>query len=131
MDRRDWPTAAAGADVAVTSAAEDEPSTREVEAEQRRREGEEIEVRPLEETVRQRYLLVWQDLQTRFVDDPHDVVRRSIDLIHRAMRDRGYPPVDFELRLGLTPETEELRRAFVHYRTLFWELLEKDRATAR
>jgi hypothetical protein len=131
MDRWVWPAAAAGAVVALAFAAEDEPSTREVKAEQHRREGEEIEVRPLEETVRQRYLLVWQDLQRRFVDDPHDVVRRSVVLIHRAMHDRGYPPVDFELRLGLTPETEELRRAFVHYRTLFWELLDQDRATAR
>lgn len=126
-----WPAAAVGVVVVVVLAAEDEPSTREVEAERKRRELEEREVRPLEETVRQRYLLVWQDLQTRFVDDPHDVVRRSVDLIHRAMRDRGYPTVDFELRLGLTPDTEEFRRAFVHYRTLFWKVLEKDRATAR
>jgi hypothetical protein len=124
MHRWVWPAAAAGAVAAVACAAEDEPSTRE-------RESAELEVRPLEETVRQRYLLVWQDLQTRFVDDPQDVVRRSVDLIHRAMRDRGYPAVDFELRLGLTPDTEELRRAFVHYRTLFWELLEKNRAPAR
>jgi hypothetical protein len=131
MDRWVWPVAAAGAVAAIACAAADEPSTREVEAERKRREDAEFEVRPLEETVRQRYLLVWQDLQARFVDDPHDVVRRSVDLIHRAMRDRGYPTVDFELRLGLTPDTEELRRAFVHYRTLFWELLEQDRATAR
>jgi hypothetical protein len=131
MDRWVWPAAAAGTVVALAFAAEDEPSTREVEAERKRREQGEIEVRPLDDTVRQRYLLVWQDLQTRFVDDPHDVVRKSVDLIHRALRDRGYPAVDFELPLGLTPDTEELRRAFVHYRTLFWELLEKDRAAAQ
>jgi hypothetical protein len=131
MDRWVWPAAAAAAVVVLAYAAEDEPSTREMEAERARREQEGLELRPLDDTVRQRYLLVWQDLQTQFVDDPQQVVRRSVDLIHRALRDRGYPPVDFELRLGLTPDTEELRRAFMHYRELFWELLEKHKAPTR
>jgi hypothetical protein len=107
----------------------DEPSTREAEAEarSRQRHAVEFELRPLDPTVRQRYLLVWQELQAGFVDDPPKTVRRAVDLIRRAIRDRGYPDVDFEVRLGRPADTEELRRAFVHYRVLFEELLERDR----
>jgi hypothetical protein len=81
--------------------------------------------------VRQRYLLVWQELQMGFVDDPPETVRKAVDLIRRAMRDRGYPAVDFEVRLGQPRDTEQLRKVFVHYRVLFQELLEKHRVTSR
>jgi hypothetical protein len=103
----------------------DEPSTRQVRSEGR---PDEFELRPLDPTVQQRYLLVWQELQEGFVDDPPETVRKAVDLIRRAMYDRGYPPLDFELRLGRT-NTEELRQAFLHYRSLFSELLERDRIT--
>ncbi|HEV8686240.1 MAG TPA: hypothetical protein VGQ84_03130 [Gaiellaceae bacterium] len=103
----------------------DEPSTREAEADARARQS--FELRPLDPTVRQRYLLVWQELQAGFVDDPPETVRKAVDLIRRAIRDRGYPDVDFEVPLGRPADTEELRRAFVHYRVLFEELLERDR----
>jgi hypothetical protein len=103
----------------------DEPSTREAEA--RQRHAGAFELRPLDPTVRQRYLLVWQELQAGFVDDPPKTVRKAVDLIRRAIRDRGYPDVDFEVRLDRPADTEELRRAFVHYRVLFEELLARDR----
>lgn len=108
----------------------DEPSTREVEARRRERHGE-LELRPLDPSVRQRYLLVWHELQEGFVDDPPRAVRKAVDLIHRAIRDRGYPPIDFELRLEHPSDTEELRKAFLHYRVLFSELLERDRVRSR
>jgi hypothetical protein len=111
----------------------DQPSTREMEAEGDRRpqHAEELELHPLDPSVRQRYLLVWQELQTGFVDDPPETVRKAVDLIRRAMRDRGYPAVDFEARVGRPQDTEELRKAFIHYRALFEELLERDRVTSR
>jgi hypothetical protein len=111
----------------------DEPSTREMEADEHRRQphADEVELRPLDPSVQQRYLLVWQELQTGFVDDPPETVRKAVDLIRRAMRDRGYPAVDFEVRLGYPRDTEQLRKVFVHYRVLFEELLERDRVTSR
>jgi hypothetical protein len=111
----------------------DEPSTRELEADKHRRQQHagEFELRPLDQSVRQRYLLVWQELQTGFVDDPPETVSKAVELIRRAMRDRGYPALDFEVRLGYPRDTEQLRKAFVHYRVLFNELLERDRVTNR
>jgi hypothetical protein len=111
----------------------DEPSTREREAETDRRpqHADELELRPLDPSVQQRYLLVWQELQTGFVDDPPETVRKAVELIRRAMRDRGYPAVQFEVRLEQPRDTEVLRKAFVHYRVLFEELLERDRVTTR
>jgi hypothetical protein len=106
----------------------DEPSTREVEAQTRR---EPLELRPLDPSVQQRYLLVWHELQTGFVDDPPQTVRKAVDLIRRAMSDRGYPDVDFEVRLDRPDDTEELRRAFMEYRVLFEELLARDRVSTR
>ena len=119
-----WPLALLAYDPA------DEPSTREVEARRREGHAEELRLRPLDPSVRQRYLLVWQELQEGFVDDPAKAVRKAVDLIHRAIRDRGYPTVDFELRLERPTDTEELRRAFLHYRVLFSELLERDRVSS-
>jgi hypothetical protein len=110
----------------------DEPSTRQMEADEHRRQqpAAVLELHPLDASVRQRYLLVWHELQTGFVDDPPETVRKAVDLIRRAMRDRGYPPVDFEVRLGHPRDTEQLRQVFVHYRVLFEELLERDRVTS-
>jgi hypothetical protein len=87
-------------------------------------------------------------LQGRFVDNPKGVVTEADLLVRELMAKRGYPMGDFELRAadisvdypGIVSnyraaqaiavrnargeaDTEELRKAFVHYRTLFDELL--------
>jgi len=114
--------------------------------EQRRRE---FDVVALEPAARDRYLEAWQTTQARFVDDPAAATREADTLVAQVMRDRGYPVDDFEQRAadvsvdhprvaenyraahavfqaneeGLA-STDDLRQAFVHYRSLFSELLD-------
>jgi hypothetical protein len=92
----------------------------------------------------------WRTVQSRFVDDPVASVAEADALVDRLMTARGYPMSDFEQRAadisvghaavvdnyraaheialrhnagGVT--TEDLRNAFIHYRALFTELLQK------
>jgi hypothetical protein len=95
-----------------------------------------------------RFSNAWNSLQNRFVDDPKGVVAEADLLVRELMVKRGYPMGDFELRAAdisvdhpsvvknyraaqiialrnarREADTEELRSAVVHYRTLFDELL--------
>ena len=95
-----------------------------------------------------RFSNAWSSLQSRFVDDPKGVVPEADLLVRELMIKRGYPMGDFELRAAdisvdhpsvvknyraaqiialrnarRDADTEELRTAVVHYRTLFDELL--------
>jgi hypothetical protein len=101
----------------------------------------------------------WRATQARFVDDPAAATREADTLVARVMRDRGHPVDDFEQRAadvsvdhpqvaenyraahaiyqaneqGLA-STDDLRQAFVHYRSLFAQLLDvegDDRQEAR
>jgi hypothetical protein len=96
-----------------------------------------------------RFSNAWNVLQGRFVDNPKGVVAEADRLVRDLMVKRGYPMGDFELRAADISvdhpavvsnyraaqaiavrdargeaDTEELRKAVVHYRTLFDELLE-------
>jgi hypothetical protein len=127
---------------------------REAEAELAAREKrrEELDIRPLTEASRRRYLEEWQRVQARFVDDPSGAVDDADALIQAVLRERGYPVDDFEQRAAdvsvdhphvvenyraghrlASGDTEERRQAMVHYRSLFDELLEdaSDRPLAR
>ena len=120
----------------------------EAELRERVKRYEEFELRPLDREERNQYLRQWDGVQAHFVDEPAGAIRDADDLIQRVMRDRGYPVDDFEQRAAdLSVEhadvvenyrsahaisarsatgeatTEELRRAVVHYRTLFEELV--------
>ena len=126
---------------------------REAEQElmEREKRHDELELRPLSQDARERYLEQWQTTQGRFVDDPTGAVSEADDLVQRVMRDRGYPVDDFEQRAADIsvehPElvekyrtangiarasergeasTEDLRHSVRHYRALFVELLEVD-----
>ena len=113
---------------------------------QRRRE---LDIVALEPATRDRYLEAWRVTQGRFVDDPAGATQQADRLVAQVMRDRGYPVDDFEQRAadvsvdhpqvaenyraahavyqaneqGLA-STDDLRQAFVHYRSLFAELLD-------
>jgi hypothetical protein len=113
---------------------------------QRRRE---LNIVALEPAARNRYLEAWRVTQGRFVDDPAGATQQADRLVAQVMRDRGYPVDDFEQRAadvsvdhpqvaenyraahavyqaneqGLA-STDDLRQAFVHYRSLFCELLD-------
>jgi hypothetical protein len=126
---------------------------REAERElaERQKRHDELELKPLSQDARERYLEQWQVTQGRFVDDPTGAVSEADDLVQKVMRDRGYPVDDFEQRAADIsvehPElvekyrtangiarasergeasTEDLRHSVRHYRALFVELLEVD-----
>jgi hypothetical protein len=114
--------------------------------EKRRRDLDIVELEP---TARDRYMGEWRATQNRFVDDPAAATREADVLVARVMRDRGYPVDDFDQRAtdvsvdhprvaenyraahavsraneqGLA-STDDLRQAFVYYRSLFAELLD-------
>ncbi len=108
-----------------------------------------LEIRPLPDPARERYTQHWFEVQRRFVDDPSAAVSEADDLVSDVMSARGYPLADFEQRAADISvdhprvvdnyraaheialrhrrgeaNTEDLRKAMVHYRSLFDELLE-------
>ena len=134
-------------DRAVDSADSRRKAEAELQAREERRR--ELEIRPLTEAARNRYLETWRITQAQFVDDPRGAVRSADSLIQSVMADRGYPVEDFEQRAADIsvdhPEvvenyreghrlagasaagdesTESLRQAMRHYRALFDELVE-------
>ena len=121
----------------------------ESELKAREKRVERLEILPLAPSEAARFSEAWQALQGRFVDNPKGVVVQAEQLVRELMEKRGYPMGDFERRAGDisvdhpdvvanyraaqaiavrdqkgTADTEELRKAVVHYRALFDELLE-------
>ncbi len=54
-------------------------------------EHDELELRDLPPTTRDRYLEEWRQAETRFVSDPRDAVRAAERIVVRVLQDRGYP----------------------------------------
>ena len=125
-------------------------SRREAEAELERRQErvDHLDIRELSAQDRGQFANSWEQVQTQFVDDPSGSVADADRLIGEVMMKRGYPVGDFEQRaadisvnhpdvvsnyreahrLALMSErgeasTEDLRKAMVHYRSLFNDLL--------
>jgi hypothetical protein len=122
---------------------------------ERQKRIEKLDIRPLTNEDRQRFHQAWTREQARFVDDPQGAVAEADRLIGEVMRARGYPVGDFDQRaadisvdhpmvvenyriaheIALNDRrgkasTEDLRKALVHYRALFEELLESRAAVA-
>lgn len=118
------------------------------ELEQRERMFEKANIRDLSPADRERYSNLWRTVQARFVDSPGSAVAEADTLVGEIMRVRGYPAADLEQRLADVAvghptlveayreacdialrsrtgaaDTEDLRRAMVHYRSLFEDLL--------
>jgi hypothetical protein len=131
-------------------AVEERGDRREAEADLREREErrDSLDIRPLPPAARERYAQEWGDVQARFVDEPSGAVVEADRLVTIVMRERGYPMDEFERQAELISvdhptvvedyraghsvfaaydrgesSTEDLRRAMVHYRALFDELL--------
>jgi FtsZ-interacting cell division protein ZipA len=121
----------------------------ESELKAREKRVERLDILPLAPPEAARFSEAWQALQGRFVDNPKGVVVQAEQLVRELMEKRGYPMGDFERRAADisvdhpdvvanyrsaqaiavrdqrgSADTEELRKAVVHYRALFDELLE-------
>jgi hypothetical protein len=109
---------------------------------------ERLNIRPLAPGDRARFIESWSRVQARFVDGPGGAVTEADQLLRDVMSTRGYPVSDFEQRAAdisvdhpLVMEnyrtahaiavrqtqgqanTEDLRQAMIHYRTLFEDLV--------
>jgi|SRR5689334_10836514 hypothetical protein len=118
----------------------------------RQKRRERFELRTLSPVDRSSFEQRWNEVQARFVDDPKGAVTVADSLVMEVMQARGYPVGDFEQRASDISvdhpvvvenyrsahdialrhnrgqaSTEDLRKAMVHYRTLFQELLETNR----
>jgi predicted nucleic acid-binding protein len=134
-------------------AVEDLGSRTKAESELREREKRvsRFNIVPLSREDAVRFGQAWKALQAKFVDDPKGAVQEADTLVRELMQERGYPMGDFDrLAADLSvdhavvvdnyraataivmrdqrgeADTEALRNAVVHYRTLFHELLEVD-----
>ena len=120
----------------------------EAELERRARRVERLAIQPLPAAERSRYSQMWKEQQARFVDDPPGAVGAADHLVEEVMAREGYPVGEFDQRAadisvdhpqvvenyrtaheiavrlsrGQTG-TEDLRKAMIHYRALFEELL--------
>jgi len=124
-------------------------SKAEAELAAREKRVETLDIVPLSTADATKFRQAWTAIQARFVDDPQTSVVEADHLVYDLMAKRGYPMGDFERRaadisvdhpsvvsnyraaraIALRDErseatTEELRKAVVHYRALFQELLE-------
>jgi uncharacterized protein YneF (UPF0154 family) len=107
-----------------------------------------LDIRPLSPGDRERYLAEWAGIQSKFVDEPGEAIMHADRLITEVMQLRAYPVSDFDQRAAdisvsypslvsnyraareialknkeNQADTEELRQAMIHYRSLFEELL--------
>jgi len=115
---------------------------------------ESFHIRPLAAGDRERFVDSWRKIQARFVDGPAGAVAEADQLLGDVMSTRGYPVTDFaqraadisvdhplvlenyrtahEIALRQTKgqaNTEDLRQAMIHYRTLFEELVSTPETT--
>jgi hypothetical protein len=125
----------------------------EKELRQREQRVEKFHIVPLSSADAARFSQSWIRLQGSFVDDPKGVLIEADKLVRDLLVKRGYPVADFELRAADISvdhpivvnnyraaqrivsldqrgeaSTEDLRKAVVHFRALFDELLGKTTA---
>ena len=121
----------------------------EAELRSREKRVQGLHIVPLVPADAERFAAQWVALQARFVDSPKGTLQEADRLVREVMLRRGYPMGDFERRAADISvdhpavvdhfrqaqaiaqrdrhdqaDTEELRKAVVHYRALFDELLE-------
>lgn len=107
-----------------------------------------LHIRPLDPSERKRFLDKWRELERRFIENPNATLVEADRLISRVMSAEGYPALDFEQqaadisvdhatvvenyreghRIAVKcaqgrADTEDLRLAMLHYRTLFGGLV--------
>ena len=131
-----------------------DPQRAETVLEQREKRVSRFEIRTLPPAERDRYAQLWAFVQKKFVDDPKAAVNEADRLVTDVMKARGYPMGEFNQRADDISvnypsavanyraaheivtrhgkgqvSTEDLRKAMVHFRSLFDELLGKPSVT--
>ena len=121
----------------------------ERELKQRADRRKELDIRPLDPQRRDGFAADWRATQEAFVDRPGEAVSDANRLVELVMQERGYPTNDVDQmsrdvsvdhahvveeyraaqQISLLNDrneatTEQLRRAMVHYRSLFADLLD-------
>jgi hypothetical protein len=121
----------------------------EVQLADREKRVDKFKIRDLNPAERERFSGQWLALQSRFVDDPKAAVTDADALVSSLMQTRGYPVTEFNQRAADISvdhprvvanyrsaheiaerlakgeaDTEELRTAMVHYRSLFEDLVQ-------
>jgi hypothetical protein len=127
-----------------------DPQRAETVLAEREKRVSHFELRSLPPTERERYAQHWAFVQRKFVDDPKGAVNQADRLVTDVMNARGYPMSEFNQRADDISvnypntvgnyraahdivvrhgrgqsSTEDLRKAMVHFRSLFDELLGK------
>jgi hypothetical protein len=123
----------------------------QIELNERQKHVDALDIRPLSDSERERYLADWTAVQSKFVDEPGQAIVDADRLIMEVMQVREYPVSDFEQRAAdisvkypalvsnyraareiatknnqNLADTEELRQAIIYYRSLFDELLKTE-----
>ncbi len=126
-----------------------DPRRAQAELEARQQRVERLDIRSLSPSDQERFTQAWRATQARFVDDPSAAIVEADRLVTDVMTARGYPMGNFKQRaadisvdhprvvenyraahdIALRHDngeasTEDLRKAMVHYRALFEDLLE-------
>src|SRR5580700_6503005 len=136
-------------------ALQDAESRRHAEAglDKRTDRVESLHIRALGPADRARFVEAWSRVQARFVDGPGGAVTEADQLLGDVMSTRGYPMSDFEQRAADISvdhplvldnyraahqgamrqtrgeaSTEDLRKAMIHFRTLFEEFVREPEA---
>jgi hypothetical protein len=130
-------------DKTVSDAGSRKDAERELEERRKRVEG--LKLRDLSADEQTRYAEEWRNVEARFVDDPPGTLDDADRVARRLMADIGYPMNDPErmaadLSVGHSgvvehyrtahtimekseADTEEVRQAMIHYRSVVDELL--------
>jgi hypothetical protein len=120
----------------------------EAELAKRQRRVRRLQIQPLSDVARNQYQAEWIAIQEQFVDSPQAAVAHGYSLVRAVMKERGYPVDDHDQAMAdlsvdhaqtIQPfraaqeisqnaaaghvATEDLRRALLHYRELFSDLL--------
>jgi hypothetical protein len=98
------------------------------------RTGGRVDLVPLADESRDRYLVDWDRIETRFVDAPSEAVHEADALVMSLLRERRHPletrrlPKDVleardhaSMRRG--DRTEGMRRAMLHYRAVMEKMV--------
>ena len=136
-------------DRTVESAGDEKKAQKELN--ERKKHVDTLNIRPLSVSERERYQAEWTAIQAKFVDEPGEATVEADHLIMDVMKVRAYPVSDFDQRaadISVTypalvsnyraareiaikneqhsANTEELRLAMIHYRSLFDDLLKEE-----